>query len=57
MNSKFTFLRIFHEKRSRSGFNNYVDKMRGEGSVFVYAQGKKTVHAGGESKEGKIMST
>ena len=31
-------------------FNNYVDKMRGEGqkmSVFVHAQGVKTVHAGG----------
>ena len=32
-------------------FNNYVDKMRGEGgpkmSVFVHAQGIKTVHAGG----------
>ena len=32
-------------------FNNYVDKMRGGGgqkmSVFVHAQGMKTVHAGG----------
>ena len=32
-------------------FNNYVDKMRGGGgqrmSVFVHAQGVKTVHAGG----------
>ena len=32
-------------------FNNYVDKMRGEGgqkmSVFVHAQGIKTVHEGG----------
>ena len=32
-------------------FNNYVDKMRGGGghemSVFVHAQGIKTVHAGG----------
>ena len=33
-------------------FNNYVDKMRGVGgsqkmSVFVHAQGIKTVHAGG----------
>ena len=30
-------------------FNNYVDKMRGEGvkmSVFVHAQGIKTVQAG-----------
>ena len=33
-------------------FNNYVDKMRGGGgqkmSVFVHAQGIKTVHPGGE---------
>ena len=32
-------------------FNNYVDKMRGGGgqkmSVFVHAQGIKTVHEGG----------
>ena len=32
-------------------FNNYVDKMKGGGgqkkSVFVHAQGIKTVHAGG----------
>ena len=30
-------------------FNNYVDKMRGgqEMSVFVHAQGIKTVHKGG----------
>ena len=32
-------------------FNNYVDKMRGGGgqkmSVFVHAQGIKTVHTGG----------
>ena len=32
-------------------FNNYVDKMRGGGgqkmSVFVHAQGRKTVYAGG----------
>jgi hypothetical protein len=32
-------------------FNNYVDKMRGGGgqkmSVFVHAQGIKTVHGGG----------
>ena len=31
-------------------FNNYVDKMRGEGgqrmSFFVHAQGIKTVHGG-----------
>ena len=43
-------------------FNKYVDKMRwGEGvkkSVFVHAQGIKTVHAGGGgSKNGKILST
>ena len=41
-------------------FNNYVDQMRGGGgqkmSVFVHAQGIKTVHAGG-SKDGKILST
>jgi hypothetical protein len=30
-------------------FNNYVDKMRGSKmSVFVHAQGMKTVHAGDE---------
>ena len=38
-------------------FNNYVDKMRGGGgqkmSVFVQAQGIKTVHA----KNGTILST
>ena len=31
-------------------FNNYVDKMRGSDqkmSIFVHAQGIKTVHAGG----------
>ena len=36
---------------SLGAFNNYVDKMRGGGgqkmSVFVHAQGIKTVHAGG----------
>ena len=43
-------------------FNNYMDKMRGEGgqkmSVFVYAQGIKAVHAGEEGgpKNGKILS-
>ena len=35
----------------RGSFNNYVDKMSGEGgqklSVFVHAQGIKTVHARG----------
>ena len=34
---------------SKGSFNNYVDKMRGGGgqkmSVFVHAQGIKTVHA------------
>ena len=34
-------------------FNSYVDKMRGGGgqkiSVFVHAQGIKTVHAGGQT--------
>ena len=40
-----------------------MDKMKGGGgqkmSVFVHAQGIKTVHAGGEgvSKNGKILST
>ena len=33
---------------SKGSFNNYVDKMRGEGgqkmSVFVHARGIKTVH-------------
>ena len=36
---------------TRGSFNNYVDKMRGGGgqkmTVFVHAQGIKTVHAGG----------
>ena len=39
----------------RGAFNNYVDKMRGGGgqkmSVFVHAQGIKTVHAGGGVKK------
>ena len=34
----------------KGAFNNYLDKMRGGGgqkmSVFVHAQGIKTVHAG-----------
>ena len=41
----------------KGAFNNYVDKMRGGGgqkmSVFVHAQGIKTVHAGGG---GQIMA-
>ena len=43
----------------KGAFNNYVDKMRGSKiSVFVHAQGIKTVHAGeGVSKKGKILST
>ena len=40
------------EKLPLGALNNYVDKMRGEEgqkmSVFVNAQGIKTVHAGGE---------
>ena len=36
---------------AKGPFNNYVDKMKGEGvkkkSVFVHAQGIITVHAGG----------
>ena len=39
----------------KEAFNNYVDKMRGGGgqkmSVFVHAQGIKTVHAGGGVKK------
>ena len=48
---------------SQGSFNNYVDKMRGGGgqqmSVFVHAQGIKSVHAGGggEVKNGKSFST
>ena len=46
---------------SKGPFNNYVDKMRGEGSkisVFIHAEGIKTVHAEGEgSKIGKNFST
>ena len=38
-------------------FNNSVDNMRGEGdqkmSVFVHAEGIKTVHPGGGSKKDK----
>ena len=46
----------------KGSFNYYVDKMRVERggqkmSVFVHAQGIKTVHAGGGSKNGKILST
>ena len=40
---------------SKGAFNNYVDKMKGGGgqkmSVFVHAQGIKTVHAGGVAKK------
>ena len=40
-----------NSKKLKGPFNNYVDKMRGGGgqkmSVFVHAQGIKTVHAGG----------
>ena len=48
--------------RPKRAFNNYVDKMRGGGvqkmSVFVHAQGIKTVHAGKLGvKNGKILST
>ena len=47
---------------NKGPFNNYVDKMRGGGqkmSVFVHAQGIKTVHTGegGRVKNDKIMST
>ena len=49
-------------KLSKGPFNNYVDKMRGgvgqKTSVFVKAQGIKTVHAGRAGpKNGKILST
>ena len=49
-------------KQAKGAFNSYVDKLRGKGgqkmSVFVHAQGKKTVQAGGGgSKNGKILST
>ena len=44
------------EKLPLGALNNYVDKMRGEEgqkmSVFVNAQGIKTVHAGEEVKKG-----
>ena len=58
----FSFLIISIFGRCIKGsFNNYVDKMRGGGgqkmSVFVHAQGIKTVHAGGGSKNDKILST
>ena len=51
-----------HDSYHKGAFNNYVDNMRGGGgqkmSVFVHAQGIKTVHAGGgRSKNGKILST
>ena len=53
---------IFVFKSFKGAFNNYVDKMRGGGgqkmTVFVHAQGIKTVHAGGGgAKNGKILST
>ena len=39
----------------RGPFNNYVDKMRGgrgkKMSIFVHAQGVKTVHAGGRGQK------
>ena len=44
----------------KGSFNNYMDKMGGgqKMSVFVHAQGIKTVHAGGGgSKNGKFLST
>ena len=40
----------------KGSFNNYVDKMRGQKmSVFVLAQGIKTVHAGGGSKKQHVV--
>ena len=42
---------ILYNFFTKGAFNNYVDKMRGGGgqkmSVFVHAQGIKTVHEGG----------
>ena len=45
---------VSQEESTRGPFNNYVNKMRGVGqkmSVFVHAQGIKTVHAGGGHTE------
>ena len=56
----WTGIELFH---NRGSFNNYVDKMREGGgqkmSVFVHAQGIKTVDAGmgGGAKNGKNLST
>ena len=49
----------FIEHVGKGPFNNYVDKIRGEGgkkmSVFVHPQGIKTVHAeGGGQKMAKF---
>ena len=45
-------MRVWYQKFCKGPFNNYVDKMKGGGgqkmSVFVHAQGIKTVHAEGE---------
>ena len=46
----------------KGAFKNYVDKMKGGGgqkmSIFVHAQGIKTVHPGGGGvKNGKILTT
>ena len=52
-----------HMKSKHKGaFNNYVDKIRGEGSknvCFCPRSGYKNVHTGwgGGSKNGKILST
>ena len=43
-----SLLQITFLHSCKGSFNNYVDKMRGQKmSVFVHAQGIKTVHAGG----------
>ena len=62
LKSGHTLLFETWEYVDKGSFNNYVDKMRGGGvqkmSVFVHAQGIKTVHAGKLGvKNGKILST
>ena len=52
--SKSQFFQKTKKNQPKGAFNNYVDKMRVGGgqkmSVFVHAQGIKTVHAGGVKK-------
>ena len=53
--------KITHLQVSIYVTRSFIEKVRGGGgqkiSVFVHAQGIKTVHAGGKSKNGKILST